>query len=370
MSSNPDEIKDYIPEYCSSCGMELKDIPYEMVDRRQVADIPEIRIKVTEYRIYQKRCKCGHITTSRCEEGLKNRIVYGKNIEALAAYFSVRQYTPFQRMQEIFRDVFMSNISEGGLHELIKRITFKAQPVYNFIKGKVATSKQVGSDETGVKINGDKKWYWTWQNENLTFITLSDNRGTLTIKQNFKEGFKNAILNHDCWKSHFQTDALSHQICIAHLLRELKYLSELYQNKWSSEFEQMLKFALGYKKRLNATDYLYPQPTTIFIENWLKELLKTPIDKKHKELITFQTRMIKYKSYIFNFLHYYDVPPDNNGSERAIRNVKVKQKVSGQFKSDHGADSFAILRSVIDTAIKNGQNALHALSAIADYNSS
>ena len=79
--------------------------------------------------------------------------------------------------------------------------------------------------------------------------------------------------------------------------------------------------------------------------------------------------MIKYKPFIFTFLHFNDVPPDNNGSERAIRNVKVKLKVSGQFKSDHGADTFAVLRSVIDTAIKNGQNALQALTAIANYNS-
>jgi transposase len=369
MTATPDEITDYMPEYCSCCGMELKDIPCELVETRQVADIPELRIKVTEYRIFRKECTCGHKTTSQCDEGIKNRIIYGNNIEALTAYFSVRQYTPFQRLQELFRDVFSSKISEGGLHELMKRITIKAQPVYEQIRGKLANSRQVGSDETGAKINGDKKWFWTWQNEKLTFITLSDNRGTATIEQNFKEGFKNAVLGHDCWKSHFQTDAYTHQICTAHLLRELKYLTELYQNKWSSEFAQMLKFALDHKKRLKPTDYLYPQANTILVENWLKALLEKSINEKFKELITFQNRMVKYKHFIFTFLHHNDVPPDNNGSERAIRNVKVKLKVSGQFKSDHGADSFAILRSVIDTARKNGQNALQALTAIANYDS-
>ena len=368
MTETPDEIMDYIPSFCNCCGRDLKDIPYRLVEKRQIADIPEIKIKVTEYRIYERECICGHIATSECSEGLKNRIMFGKNIEALTAYFSVRHFTPYKRIQEMFRDVFFSNISEGGLHELIKRITNKALPIYNQIKQKLENSRQVGTDETGVKVNGDKKWFWTWQNENLTFITLSDNRGTSTIDQNFKEGFKNAVLSHDCWKSHFQTDAYSHQICTAHLLRELKYLSELYKNKWSSEFVQMLKFALDHKKQLNTTDYFYPQANTNLIEKWLNELLDKPIDKNHKELVIFQKRMIKYKPYIFTFLHYNDVPPDNNGSERAIRNVKVKQKVSGQFKSDHGADSFAIIRSVIDTAIKNGQNALQALTAIANYN--
>jgi transposase len=369
MTETPDEIKEYIPSFCNCCGRELKDRPYKLVEKRQIADIPEIRIKVIEHRIYERECICGHIATSECNEGIKNRIMFGKNIEALTAYFSVRQYTPFKRLQEMFHDVFLSNISEGGLHELLKRITNKALPVYNQIRGKLEKSRQVGTDETGAKINGDKKWFWTWQNEKLTFITLSDNRGTSTIDKNFKDGFKNAILSHDCWKSHFQTDAYSHQICIAHLLRELKYLSELYKNKWSSEFAQMLRFALDHKKQLIPTDYFYPQSNTILIENWLNELLKKPIDKNQKELVVFRKRMIKYKPFIFTFLHYYDVPPDNNGSERAIRNVKVKLKVSGQFKSDHGADTFAVLRSVIDTAIKNGQNALQALTAIANYNS-
>ena len=369
MSETPDEIKEHIPHYCNCCGRSMTDIPYKFVEKRQIADIPEIRIKVTEHRIYQRKCKCGHTTTSECAEGIKNRIIFGKNIEALTAYFSVRQYTPFKRLQELFRDVFKSNVSEGGLHELLKRITNKALPVYNQIKGRLEKSRQVGSDETGAKVNGDRKWFWTWQNDKLTFITISDNRGTLTINRNFKEGFKNAVLVHDCWKSHFQTNAYSHQICTAHLLRELKYLSELYKNKWSTEFSHMLKYALDHKKELKPTDYYHPQPKTELIENWLNELLEKQIDENHKELVTFRKRMIKYKSFLFTFLHYYEVPPDNNGSERAVRNVKVKLKVSGQFKSDLGADSFAILRSVIDTAIKNGQNALNALTTIANYNS-
>lgn len=369
MSETPDEIKEYIPEYCNCCGRSMTDIPYEFVEKRQIADIPEIRIKVTEHRIYQRKCTCGHTTSSECAEGMKNRIIFGKNLEALTAYFSVRQYTPFKRLQELFRDVFKSNVSEGGLHELLKRITNKALPVYDQIKARLEKSRLVGSDETGAKVNGDRKWFWTWQNDKLTFITISDNRGTLTINRNFKEGFKNAVLVHDCWKSHFQTNAYSHQICTAHLLRELKYLSELYKNKWSTEFSHMLKYALDYKKELKPTDYYYPQTKTELIENWLKELLEKPIDESHKELVTFRNRMIKYKSFLFTFLHFYEVPPDNNGSERAVRNVKVKLKVSGQFKSDLGADSFAVLRSVIDTAIKNGQNALHALTTIANYNS-
>ena len=100
----------------------------------------------------------------------------------------------------------------------------------------------------------------------------------------------------------------------------------------------------------------------------LLELLETPVPKEYTELSTFHRRMIKYQYYIFTFLFNLDVPPDNNGSERAIRNIKVKHKISGYFKSLKGAEQFAILRSVIDTAIKNGLNVLNAFSQILSVN--
>jgi hypothetical protein len=92
------------------------------------------------------------------------------------------------------------------------------------------------------------------------------------------------------------------------------------------------------------------------------------LDENHKELVSFQKRMLKYKDYILTFLYHPKVPPDNNGSERAIRNVKVKQKISGQFKSWKGLENFMVLRSITDTTLKNDQNVLKALNLIAKLN--
>jgi transposase len=103
------------------------------------------------------------------------------------------------------------------------------------------------------------------------------------------------------------------------------------------------------------------------LEKELDNLLAGSLDPKHKEMISFQKRITKYRDHVFTFLNHPTVPPDNNGCERAIRNVKVKQKISGQFKILNAAESFSILRSIIDTAIKNNQNVLQALIVIADY---
>ena len=128
----------------------------------------------------------------------------------------------------------------------------------------------------------------------------------------------------------------------------------------------MLYKALEIKKQLNPKDYQNPIKTRNEIFDELAILLQTTVPKNQKELFAFHKRMTKYKDYIFVFLHYHDVPPDNNGSERAIRNVKVKQKISGHFKTQNGAQIFAVIRSVTDTCMKNGQNVLDAFKIIAN----
>lgn len=365
MTDNPDEIINYVPDFCCECGHDLQNVTKEFVGKRQVVDIPVVKPQYVEHRIYQRKCNCGHSTCASYPQNVNASISYGPNTESLVGYLYSRQYVPFERMREFFNDAFSLPISQGGIHELLKRLTNKAIPAYNMIKEKVQTSKVVGADETGAKINGKKSWIWTWQNENATFIVPSENRGFATIESNFENGFKDAVLLHDCWKSHFQTPALDHQLCIAHLLRELNYFIEVHKNPWAIKFHQLLLDSLKVKQKMKHDDYYKSHQPKIDIEDRLDKLLHEDVDEKISELVTFHKRIVKYKGYLFNYLKYPDVPPDNNGSERAIRNVKVKQKISGQFKSMTGAINFAILRSITDTTIKNGQNVLEALFTIA-----
>lgn len=368
MVEKPDDIQEYIPDYCNSCGNNISNIPFEFAGKRQVIDIPEIKLHVTEHQIFKRVCTCGHVTTSEFPEVANAPVSYGNNIESLIGYFHARQYIPFRRMKEFFNDVFHVPISEGGIHYLLNKFVKKAGPAYELIKQKLKsnTTFSVGSDETGVKVAGDKYWAWTWQTQDATFISITDNRGERSIKENFKDGFENAVLVHDCWKSHFNTAALSHQICIAHLLRDLNYLTERYNHKWSKVCKMLFRSALDLKNKMSDVDYYIHNLKRTSIEKRLDRLLDYHFDKKNKELVTFQNRLIKYREFIFTFLYHPKVPPDNNASERAIRNIKVKQKISGQFKSPNGAFIFAVLRSVTDTIIKNNQNIVNSLKLIAN----
>lgn len=365
MVNNPNFVIDHKPSFCKQCGNELSDTQTELIMCRQVVDIPPILPQYTEHRVFRTMCTCGHHTESSFPLGINAPISYGSNVEATIAYMHTRQYIPFERMSEYFSDVCNMPISQGSICDILERFAQKAAPAYQLIANKVEASEVVGSDETGAKVNGKKGWFWTWQNKLATFIVFSNNRGTATINTNFENGFENAVLVHDCWKSHFETNAKTHQLCTAHLLRELKYFEERYKSAWATAFKEMLCEALDLKKTLKPQDYCYPinQRTTLEIK--LALLLQSSLPPKMEEIQTFQNRINRYEKYLFSFLYYPEVPPDNNASERAIRNIKVKQKVSGQFKTQRGAEIYAIVRSVTDTCIKNGQNILAAFLTIA-----
>lgn len=365
MVENPDQIFNHRPEFCNCCGNDLNNEPEEFLLKRQVVDIPAILPKFTEHRIFKKTCSCGHHNTAVFPENVRASISYGTNIQATIAYMHTRQYLPFERMSEFFKDVCNLPISQGTISNILNSFAKKAQPAYDLIANEVWKGNVVGSDETGIKVNGKNNWFWTWQSKFATYVVFSKNRGIATIESNFPKGFKDTILVHDCWASHFRTQCKTHQLCIAHLLRELIFLEQRFESSWAANFKRMLLDALELKKKLKQESYDFPIAERDGIKNTLANLLEKSLPEKQKKLRAFHKRMRKHKNYILTFLDHYNVPPDNNASERAIRNVKVKQKISGQFKTENGAQIYAVIRSVTDTCIKNSQNVLAAFKTIA-----
>jgi transposase len=362
MISNPSKTNIHTANYCRYCGMDLKDTEGHFVEKRQVIDIPVIKPTVTEHIVYAKKCNCGKINEGDFPHEAKSKVCYGANTNAMISYLSTRQYIPIKRTEEILRTIFGLDISTGGIDYILKKMSNKAIPFYTEIKERLLNALALGMDETGVKIDGDLFWAWVLQNNNSTYIGIHKNRGIKAIKELFPEGFSGKTLITDCWKPYFKTEAENHQICTAHLLRELKYFSQKYPDTdWSSDMTSLINDALNLKKQ----EYSEEQYNDILYR--FKNLLAKDIPKSAKEVITFQKRMIRFQDFLFVFLVDSDIPPDNNASERAIRTFKVKQKVSGFFKSFQGATSFAIMRSIIDTAIKNSKNPFEALTLIAKY---
>lgn len=244
MTSIPDQVIEHKPEYCNCCGLGLHQREAELAACRQVIDIPPIKPVYTEHRVYRTVCSCGHQTQSTFPAGVSAPISYGHQTEALISYLHTRQYIPFARISEFLTSVCSMPVSKGTVCGILERFAIKAEPAYQLIKKAVGRANVTGSDETGANENGKLNWFWTWQSKLATFICYSSNRGFDTIKENFPFGFPNAVLVHDCWKSHFNTRALGHQICTAHLMRELLFFQEKYKSTWASNFKQMLYQAL------------------------------------------------------------------------------------------------------------------------------
>ena len=367
MVSCADVVEKHFPVCCGQCGNDLGTSEATLTGKRQVHDIPIIKMQVTEHQKYSSTCSCGNITHGTYPDWIKHPVSYGPNTEALVGYLHARHYLPFGRTVEVLNDVFKIPISEGGLHCLLNRLTIKAAPIYESIRELVANSPVVGADETGAKVNGDKDWFWTWQTFQYTYIAHSSKRDAQTVNNHFPSGFPETTLVTDALRAQLKTIAKYHQCCSAHLQRNVKFLNELYkENRWGNDFLKLLYDALQLKKKMISSDYGKEghKPRESIIKRFDK-LLERPPDKKQKELLTFYNRMKRDRDHIFTFLFIEDVPPDNNGSERAIRNIKVKQKVSGQFKTAHAAQKFAMIRSLIDTTIKNGRKVLEDLTDVA-----
>ena len=193
-------------------------------------------------------------------------------------------------------------------------------------------------------------------------------RSFQVIRQYFKDEFQHSVYVSDCYAAQLKASAKAHQLCIAHLLRELLNFEKNLRSAWSVRMKDLLMRAWNLKKAMTADDYRPPPQEVTSINTQLDELLtvdESGFNKKEQALVR---RLRKHRTGILTFLHHEYVPPDNNASERAIRNVKVKTKVSGQFRNavGKGADRYAKIRSVIDTTIKNGQDVYAALICLSN----
>ena len=366
MSSSPDKIIDLKDSFCTVCGQSFKNANFVLKAKRQVIEIPPIVPIYEEFRQYACECtSCNHFQVADFPKGVNAPIQYGSSVESLVSYFSVFQYIPFGRLRNLFSQVFSIPLSEGTIGNILERSAQKCQTVYQEIKSKIAKSSVVGSDETGVKVKGQKWWIWVWQNTLNTFIVASENRGSTTIDSVWENGLPNAVLVSDRWAAQLKVHTKAKQICLAHLLRDLNYLVELESHQFATQFKELLVDVFKAKKQLinNQKPFQTDSQEAIDLEKRINEALSLVIDsEKYPKTLTFQGSMVKCRNYILPCLYHLEIPPDNNGSERAIRTIKVKQKVSGQFKT--GQDAFCVIRSVIDTLIKRGVEVLPCLIQI------
>lgn len=357
-----DKVVEHPPvSICPQCGLDHHNAQRELLGTRQVIDIPPVRAHVTEHRIYGVKCTCGHISKGRFPAEASAPVKYGNRLTSLVGYLSTRQYLSYERIPELLQNICGLSISQGTVYNMLERVANSLLPVYQGIKEAILHASVAGSDETGIRVGAKNFWGWVWQTIRETFIVICNSRAYKVIENEFIEGLPHTILVSDSLSTQLKTPAFLHQLCLAHLLREINAFIEHSNNQWALQMKHLLDKAIKLKYDLLPEQYEQEILQRETIINEFQNLLHQEVDDKVPKLSAFKKRMIKHQQSIFTFLYYHDVPFDNNGSERAVRNLKVKQKVSGAFRGQKGADFFAITRSVIDTWIKRDVDIFNSL---------
>lgn len=348
ISPQPDETQDMQPNYCRECGRELSDIDGVEEYREECVGV-RITPVVKRLRFLNKTCTCG--CCNRVEyTRRKNPVYLSSEIRALVVYLNIVMCMPYNRIKSFLHDVMRTDISEGSIRNFIEDAGDKADAICGRPASELVKSPVAGADESGFYVNGKLNWAWILQNPKLTLTWIAKGRGAKEMDDRFgKDALENTVLTTDRHSAYFSMKVKGHQICIAHLLRNLNYLNELDKNQnWSSRLQELLRKAVHWRNTNPET----AADTSTWMES-LDKLLNENLDKFKKPFRQLRNSLRKLKDHVFHFLKDPRVPSHNNASEGGIRILKVKQKRSGGFRSQTGAEDFMAIHSVADTAKKN-----------------
>jgi len=365
----PDKIITCCPDVCI-CGHEFKKEKLTLAEKRQVFDLPQPKLDITEYQIFKASCPCcGQEQKGVAPEGVNAPAQYGNNVKAFAVLLNVHYKLPYKKIQLLFSDLFGYPINESTISSAGERCYDKLEESENIIKSKIIGNNVVHADETGLRTAGKLNWLHTATTLLHTYLFIHEKRGAGAIQSN-KSIVKDCIgwLVHDCWGSYFNLENIKHAICGAHILRELQGLTDNGETKWAKVFKSFLLsvYMLPFEDRVKRRFHIESRYDRIcgFGEKAEPPPIKTGGKGRYKRTMgrNLVERLIREKDTILAFAFNKEVPFTNNLAERDIRPAKVKQKISNCFRTFRGAEIYARIEGFISTARKNDRCVFTELS--------
>ncbi len=361
--SNPDHVVDLRAKCCSACEADLSEQKAVLVDVNQISELPPAKAEVIEVRQYAVNCQqCGHEEIMSVPEGLEMDRTFGERLEATVTYYRQEQHMSYERTKASMLALHGLEISEGGIDQIMKRSGKAAAKAAETIKNTVHQSKVVNSDETGAHVDGQKFWEWIFCTAEAVLHVIRPSRGANVIQEVMGTHIVE-VWGSDCLPAQLKAPANLFQICLAHQIRNLKAVVELHCDTfWAQAMQALFRYAIHIGNQRNKITLNQYQTEILRIE-WLCDrlLARSLIQPEARKL---QKRYLKHRNYLFVFLYRDDVPPTNNVSEQGLRPSTIHRKVIGCFRSQWGADAYAALASVIDTAALKGINAFDAIQCL------
>lgn len=375
-AQSPDAVIDYFPQTCSGCGGALEAAAATDFTARQVFDLPEPRpLVVIEHRAHQCGCpSCGARTRAAFPEGVTAPVQYGRRIIGFLLYLQHYQLLPEKRLAALMADLFGVHLACSTIANISRDFAARFEGFARTLRDHVATAPVKHMDETGFRIGGNLQWLHIASTVWTTFYRTSPKRGSLL------DGVTGIVV-HDHWKPYYLLKGALHALCNAHHLRELKALIDIEKEDWARQMWRLLRLACHATHLARDRQMALGSRLIALIERRYDAIVAKgiachealpPLTSPAKQASrrgrpkrrvghNLLIRLRDFKPDVLRFLTDPTVPFTNNLAEQDGRMMKLRQKISGGFRSKEGADDFALIRSVISTARKQGWNLLDTL---------
>ncbi len=375
--TDPDLIVNHSPKTCRHCGSELVgDDLTGNHSSRQIIDLKDGKVHVIEHRALEEHCPCCQgITRAQYPESVRAPVPYGPEFMAMVCILHPEIQLPVNKIVRILELFLKIRISEGTVTTMCRKMAQRLEPVVEKLEEKICQDSKVKNlDETGFRVNGRLHWLHVAATWGLTVFRISEKRGAMFPKLW-------GCLVHDHWKPYYKVEGVKHALCNAHHLRELQLVSDLNpKEKWAEQMPQLLLRMNRWKKKEKGGDpddfpelrgmlEEYDQILDQAIQHYeslppLKQ--KSRGKQKKRKGHNLAVRLQEYKEDTSRFLTDPDVPFTNNQAENDWRMMKVRQKISGCFRTYQGAKDYAVLRSIVNTAKKQSLDLVETVMSSPD----
>lgn len=381
LREHPDSTLFYHPVRCLACNASLQKAPTAVADeRRQVFDLPPLKLLVTEHRVSRKRCLCcGVENVGEFPLWLPPGASYGDGIKSFLVYLHKAQLLPIKRSCQIVEELFSHSISQGTLQQVSRQCAAGLQEVSQSIRRAIIKAKVAHFDETGIYVAGHRDWLHSASTKGLTYYEYDRKRGCQAIDRIAILPKFEGTACHDAYRSYFRYQC-RHSLCNAHHLRELTFVEEVQGRAWALDMKKLLikikqrvekAIVQGQKELPKGTQTKYVKAYRAILQGGFEREQVEPVLKRGKRGRQKQSkaknlldRLEKYEEETLRFMRDFEVPFDNNLAERDLRMMKVQQKISGCFRSQEGAKDFCRIRSYLSTMKKQGHNLLEILKSV------
>lgn len=354
---SPDRQVELTMDRCPDCGADLGS-PFR-IDSKIVEEIPEPQpIIVTEYKIAHYKCPCCQKEVVAKDPGCPHEGKFGNNVIALATLLKYEDRLPHRKIRDAMVRLYGLKISPATILDLTRRAADAVRSEYDAILSRIRDAPILYVDETGIHVQGEKYWIWTFTTPSETFFVIRKSRGMKVLMEVLTRRFKGIIVC-DGWKPYARfTNRI--QRCWAHLLRESKDIAETFEE--AIPLHNALKELYELLTKALETD----PPPEVRESLWklAREALRNLISKEYsvEKVQKFVGKINNGFDYWFTFVINPGVEPTNNRAERALRPHVVLRKILGALRNDKGTSIHERIMTTLATWGQNGLNSLQMLT--------